>query len=217
VTVEPESVSRGVPADDPATVSALIGARPPIAVPAVTVSRIPGLPVRPEAPNGNGNGPAKTTSAASPVSVARAVTAVSPHPASLRSEMPAATVPGVTPSFPLTPWSGDLPVASTEPVNGTGWAVAHAGPVLVQRQEPAGAPPPAQADQPVAPAPPESAAAAAPQTAAPAPGAAPAGVPAAQTEPDELVKKLFDPLLRRLKTELRLDRERRGVLTDRWH
>jgi hypothetical protein len=28
------------------------------------------------------------------------------------------------------------------------------------------------------------------------------------------VKKLFDPLLRRLKTELWLDRERRGRLTD---
>ncbi|WP_433262988.1 hypothetical protein ACQPZF_30980 [Actinosynnema sp. CS-041913] len=36
-------------------------------------------------------------------------------------------------------------------------------------------------------------------------------------EPEELVKKLYDPLLRRLKAELWLDRERRGVLTDRWH
>ena len=39
----------------------------------------------------------------------------------------------------------------------------------------------------------------------------------APPETDELVKKLFDPLLRRLKTELRLDRERRGALTDRRH
>lgn len=31
-------------------------------------------------------------------------------------------------------------------------------------------------------------------------------------EPEELLKKLYDPLLRRLKTELRLDRERHGVL-----
>jgi len=30
-------------------------------------------------------------------------------------------------------------------------------------------------------------------------------------EPEELLKKLFDPLLRRLKTELRLDRERHGL------
>jgi hypothetical protein len=33
-------------------------------------------------------------------------------------------------------------------------------------------------------------------------------------EPEELLKKLFDPLLRRIKAELRLDRDRRGVLTD---
>jgi hypothetical protein len=46
--------------------------------------------------------------------------------------------------------------------------------------------------------------------------AAPAAA-AAPPETDELVKKLFDPLLRRLKTELRLDRERRGALTDRPH
>jgi hypothetical protein len=55
---------------------------------------------------------------------------------------------------------------------------------------------------------------------APAP---PGGVPsstgtdAAAGQPDELVKKLFDPLLRRLKAELRLDRERRGSLTDLRH
>jgi uncharacterized protein (TIGR03083 family) len=33
----------------------------------------------------------------------------------------------------------------------------------------------------------------------------------------EMVKKLYDPLLRRLKAELWLDRERRGALTDVWH
>ncbi|MER6669427.1 hypothetical protein ABT256_33060 [Amycolatopsis japonica] len=56
----------------------------------------------------------------------------------------------------------------------------------------------------------------APPPAAPVPTAAQAA-PAAQPETEELVKKLFDPLLRRLKTELRLDRERRGALTDRPH
>jgi len=35
--------------------------------------------------------------------------------------------------------------------------------------------------------------------------------------PEELLAKLFDPLLRRLKAELRLDRERRGSLTDLRH
>ncbi|MDQ4020285.1 MAG: hypothetical protein M3257_01305, partial [Actinomycetota bacterium] len=67
-----------------------------------------------------------------------------------------------------------------------------------------------------------------PDAAESAPGASPAGsqvagapagpgAPAAAGSPDELVKKLFDPLLRRLKNELRLDRERRGVLTDLRH
>jgi hypothetical protein len=54
-------------------------------------------------------------------------------------------------------------------------------------------------------------------TAPPAGGAAAGGAAAGAASPDELVKKLFDPLLRRLKTELRLDRERRGVLTDLRH
>ncbi|MFG1603692.1 hypothetical protein [Actinoplanes sp. NPDC049265] len=53
--------------------------------------------------------------------------------------------------------------------------------------------------------------------AAPAAPGAPGGAAAAATQPDELVKKLFDPLLRRLKAELRLDRERRGSLTDLRH
>ncbi|MCA1670726.1 MAG: hypothetical protein LC799_00475 [Actinobacteria bacterium] len=48
-------------------------------------------------------------------------------------------------------------------------------------------------------------------------GAAVGGAAAGGATPDELVKKLFDPLLRRLKTELRLDRERRGMLTDLRH
>ncbi|MFD5247102.1 hypothetical protein ACFWIW_21330 [Amycolatopsis sp. NPDC058340] len=56
-----------------------------------------------------------------------------------------------------------------------------------------------------------------PAPAAPVPATAAASAPAAQPETEELVKKLFDPLLRRLKTELRLDRERRGALTDRPH
>jgi len=55
-------------------------------------------------------------------------------------------------------------------------------------------------------------AAAAPPGATQAPGA-----PAAGGTPEELLAKLFDPLLRRLKTELRLDRERRGSLTDLRH
>jgi hypothetical protein len=61
-----------------------------------------------------------------------------------------------------------------------------------------------------------------PDVSAPSPSAAPessqppAPAPPGPPEPEELLKTLFDPLLRRLRTELRLDRERRGVITDRW-
>ena len=62
----------------------------------------------------------------------------------------------------------------------------------------------------------EEGAAAPVATAAPAAPGDPAAAGGA-AQPDELVKKLFDPLLRRLKAELRLDRERRGSLTDLRH
>lgn len=60
---------------------------------------------------------------------------------------------------------------------------------------------------------------------APAPVEAQAAAPAADAgggheaggDAEAMVTKLFDPLLSRLKAELRLDRERRGSLTDLWH
>jgi hypothetical protein len=61
----------------------------------------------------------------------------------------------------------------------------------------------------------QAADAAAPTPAGGAPAAAPhAGGAGAAQSPEELLKTLFDPLLRRLKAELRLDRERRGLITD---
>jgi hypothetical protein len=58
----------------------------------------------------------------------------------------------------------------------------------------------------------QAADAAAPTPAGGTPAAA--GGAAAAQSPEELLKTLFDPLLRRLKAELRLDRERRGLITD---
>jgi hypothetical protein len=43
---------------------------------------------------------------------------------------------------------------------------------------------------------------------------APQGETAQGQNADELLRKLYDPLLRRLKADLWLDRERRGALTD---
>lgn len=114
-----------------------------------------------------------------------------------------------------------LPVAG--PLEGTRGPFRPAGePLPVARMaEPA---PPA-ADPAPAPAPPpvvvaREADAPIPHDPAPAPAPVTAAAPVAGSPPpetEELVKKLFDPLLRRLKTELRLDRERRGALTDRPH
>ncbi len=81
------------------------------------------------------------------------------------------------------------------------------GPVtFAQRVE--SAEPPTRPSEPVTDTP-------APPAGTPA-GHAPAGHAPAEQVPEELVRKLFDPLLRRLKVELRLERERRGRVTDRW-
>jgi hypothetical protein len=53
--------------------------------------------------------------------------------------------------------------------------------------------------------------------AAPGTSSTPAAGGAGGGDPAAMAEHLFDPLLARLKTELRLDRERRGSLTDLWH
>ncbi|MFD2765426.1 hypothetical protein [Micromonospora eburnea] len=103
--------------------------------------------------------------------------------------MPAATAPGRNPPAPI--------VQRAEPDD---------TPPPAEAPPPADVPPPADAPGPAATPPSDGRPAAAGQPAAP--GGPPAGGP----EPEELLKKLYDPLLRRLKTELRLDRERHGVL-----
>ncbi|MDX8034347.1 hypothetical protein SK803_29370 [Lentzea sp. BCCO 10_0856] len=71
-------------------------------------------------------------------------------------------------------------------------------PVLLRTPDPAPSPPPAEPVQRTA----EVQRAEAPQPQASA------------QNPEELLRKLYDPLLRRLKADLWLDRERRGALTD---
>ena len=76
--------------------------------------------------------------------------------------------------------------------------------VTIQRQaEPPSLPPPDSGPSP----------AASPGSAQPG-SAQPGTAQAAGGEPEELVNKLYDPLLRRLKADLWIDRDRRGFLTD---
>jgi hypothetical protein len=51
----------------------------------------------------------------------------------------------------------------------------------------------------------------------PPPPAASSAAPPAEGEPEALLARLYDPLLRRLKAELRTDRDRYGSLTDLRH
>jgi hypothetical protein len=123
------------------------------------------------------------------------------------------------PAYPTVNRAPDTPVvpvqrfesAETSPASSVVQRVEAAGvPVIVQS-----APEPPAAPDPIAPT--DPAAPTAPTAPAAATGGAPPSGPAAgaAADPEELLKKLFDPLLRRLKTELRLDRERYGALTDR--
>lgn len=141
------------------------------------------------------------------------VQAARPVPASagaVRSEPP----PVVSPAQDVAPAAGvDLPVQ----LDSGGVA-----PTVSRAEDPAAGAPAAEVPltevPPAEVPPPEVPPAEVPAAGAPTAGGAPAaGAVAGAANPDELVKKLFDPLLRRLKTELRLDRERRGVLTDLRH
>ncbi|MGW0436456.1 hypothetical protein ACWDV4_28390 [Micromonospora sp. NPDC003197] len=113
-----------------------------------------------------------------------------------------------------------VPYLASQPT--TDPATPIATPVAQRLPEPAAPPdpPPTVPEEPAAapepePAPAPTASGATPPPPAPgggAPGSPGASGAAGATEPEELLKKLIDPLLRRLKVELRLDRERYGVL-----
>ncbi len=129
-----------------------------------------------------------------------------------------ATVPA--PGAPHPGWSSGLPVAAP-PVQRVPESATHHAPPAMQIEFGAGGVPVVSRATEEAPAP-EPAPATAPATESPASAPQQAQAPAAPgaaagNTPEELLAKLFDPLLRRLKTELRLDRERRGSLTDLRH
>ncbi|WP_290057466.1 hypothetical protein [Amycolatopsis solani] len=132
--------------------------------------------------------------------VARTLDALAPLPT-----QPTATVPKAGSSL-----ARSLETPATHNVETTEPTLAYLLPPATTHDEPT-QPAPTSQDTPAIQRAPEPE----PAPAAPASPAATPTPPPPETE--ELVKKLFDPLLRRLKTELRLDRERRGALTDRSH
>jgi hypothetical protein len=132
--------------------------------------------------------------AAGPTAPARVVSwqgTAPPVPSKPRTDLPPApvTIARLPASQPAGP-----PLALAAP------------PTPVQRVE---ADPPASAPEPVVQA---VAVRRADPPAAPVPPAAPA-----TQAPEELLDGLFDPLLRRLRAELRIERDRRGALTDLRH
>jgi hypothetical protein len=197
-----------------------VPARDPAAPPGATVQRVAGPVATP--PAASGAGPTELWSAGTPL--AGPVAMPGPTSPTLGAEpgltvlalaapagmpVPVPGPPGTTVSrlvvaeaaAPMRP-----AVPSPQPLVMSAPAAVAPISVAVQRvdEAPAAEPPP-----PAEPAP-----AAAPEAAAPP---VPAQAAAGGGDPEELVKKLFDPLLRRLKTELRLDRERHGRLTDLTH
>jgi len=158
-------------------------------------------------------GPTVSRAVASPRPRAMAVPtisrAIAPAPTAPAVAAPAAAAPAVAAptALPLAVPPPPTPVAVQTaredveaPAAGTGGA-GTGGPVTVQTAPAAAPPPAAPAGAPAAP--------------AGASGAAPGGG-SATGDVDALAQKVFPGVLRRIKAELLLDRERRGVRTDPW-
>ena len=106
------------------------------------------------------------------------------------------------PTFHGTLPTTAVPTAAPDEPRRTGSADEPAGVPVVQTAGPAAAAATGPASAPAGPG----------VAAAPSPG--PGTGQSAQPSTDELVRRLFDPLAARLKAELRLDRERAGLITD---
>ncbi len=186
-----------VPPHEPAAATVPLAAAPP--VPPLVVARLVGeRPIAaPLATNGTEEATAPVPAAATANGVPNRTDTERLSPFVQRQALPA-----VPAAAPLTMLASPAPGPAVRDASA---AVPSPVPV-VQRVESA-----AEPDASTRPA----AAAAEPAGAA---GPVPAARPAPPGgEPEELLARLYDPLLRRLKADLRLDRERRGVLTDQMH
>jgi hypothetical protein len=162
-----------------------------------------------------------------PAGTPGSLTSMPPLP-SLPADLPSAQdAPGVSalpePAAPAMPMP--MPVATARALVAavTGGPRADGATSAPADGIPATPPPVASPDEA---APPATSAAGTDIGAAPPVGAAPAGAtaaaggaPGAASSPqqlDELARRLYDPLASRLRAELLLDRERRGLRTDAW-
>lgn len=126
----------------------------------------------------------------------------SPDPLAVSRSVPAAEQQ-ITPAQLVQFVSAGVPIAAG------GYPPQQSPGLVVQR---------VSADEPAATGAPETTGAAG--TGPATTGAAAPGGPAGSTSPtevDALVRKLYDPIVRRLKAELQLDRERAGRSLDLWH
>lgn len=199
------------PRPAPPVVARLVGDRTP---PLLTATAAPSSGPR---ETGGGQQPPMQPMSTAPLHPAGPTAGPAPLPARLTPSLQQ-TAPVVSASAPQAPQPALVvqaaPAEAPEALVPTAPAVPPAQDIAADL----GADVPGEPDNPGQA--PSAAPAGAPPAGAPAAGAGAAGAGGAGNlagSPDELVKKLFDPLLRRLKTELRLDRERRGMLTDLRH
>jgi hypothetical protein len=211
--------STSAPPDPPVQRSAAPYALATEAVPdtARLASSAPDVPL-PEVVNTRSIAPAPTRSAVpgpvvsrslepSPVGAAQwASPTALPPPTMPSPSMP----PAVPPTMPLA-----APPVVQAPVSVQ--TAADDEPVAAPGPDPAAGPPAGTGTATTGPGPVTVQTAAAPATAGAGPAAAPGkGGASATGDVDALAQKLFPAVLRRIKSELLLDRERRGVRTDPW-
>ena len=208
-----QRLSSGSPAAPSSTrhtaVAPLLGYRPPVRILEASSGSWTAPPIRQA--SGAPDGPAR-------VAVQRSV--AGPSPVIRPNEWAAAPAGGPAPAGHREPPAGPVDPGSIAVARGLahrdpdGSVVFDLRPDPVQRQEAAGPTaspteppgrPPHLAAMPASPVPALPAAPTSPQ----APTQGPASPPL-----DELARQLFGPLTARLKAELRLDRERAGLLTD---
>lgn len=130
-----------------------------------------------------------------------------PAPAVVQRAATRTETPEGTPAYPMVPMTVRATTPAPEPPN---WS--HSEEIVVQRTDD-----PPETGETSAPLGDSTTPTPQPATPAGAPAAVPAGGSTSPTEVDALVRRIYDPIVRCLKAELRLDRERAGRTLDLRH